>query len=195
MTEVDSKAGLMSVVPWAMASVRRPWAAVLAFSLLTVLCSQVRIPVPGSPVPMTLQLLAVLLAGYFLAPGAAALSMVLYLAAGTAGLPVFAGGSAGLFGLTGGYLLGFVLAAGAVSLIGRQSRSLARLAAAGAAGTTLVFVFGALWQVTWFEVSMADALRGGVLPFLPKAVFELGMALTVVYLFRGVPARRTADGS
>ncbi|MEE9294493.1 MAG: biotin transporter BioY [Phycisphaerae bacterium] len=173
----------------------RPWLAVLAFSLLTVLCSQVRIPVPGSPVPMTLQLLAVLLAGYFLAPGAAALSMVLYLAAGTAGLPVFAGGSAGLFGLTGGYLLGFVLAAGAVSLIGRRSRSLARLAAAGAVGTTLVFVFGALWQVAWFDVSMTDALGGGVLPFLPKAVFELGMALTVVSMLRGVVTRRSADGS
>ena len=90
-------------------------AGVIGFAVALAAASQVAIPVPGTSVPMTLQPLAVVLAGICLGPGAGAASMVLYLAAGAAGLPVFAPeglpGAARLVGPTGGYLLAYPLGA------------------------------------------------------------------------------------
>jgi len=84
-------------------------AGVIGFAVALAAASQVAIPVPGTSGPMTLQPLAVVLAGICLGPGAGAASMVLCLAAGASGLPVFAPeglpGVARLVGPTGGYLL------------------------------------------------------------------------------------------
>ena len=93
--------------------------AVVLGALLVALAAQVSIPLPGTPVPMTLQPMAVLLVGGLLGPQLGALSMILYLAMGAAGLPVFTPtvplvGVARLVGPTGGYLLAYPLAAYAV---------------------------------------------------------------------------------
>ena len=88
---------------------------VVGFAAALALASQVAIPVPGTPVPITLQPFVVVLAGLWLGPVAGAASMLLYLAAGALGLPVFAPmgamGVARLAGPTGGYLLAWPLAA------------------------------------------------------------------------------------
>lgn len=88
----------------------------LAFAMaaLTGLCAQIRIPVPGTPVPVTGQTFAVLMAGVVIGRRWGGVSQLLYVALGTCGLPWFSGFSGGagvLFGPTGGYLVGFVLAA------------------------------------------------------------------------------------
>ena len=89
-------------------------AGVIGFALLTALGAAVRIPLPFTPVPITLQTLFVLLAGVTLGPRLGAASMAFYLLLGTAGYHVFAGsercGLQTIFGPTGGYLLGFLLA-------------------------------------------------------------------------------------
>src|SRR5712671_675536 len=116
--------------------------AVALGALLVALAAQVSIPLPGTPVPMTLQPMAVLLVGGLLGARLGALSMILYLAMGAAGLPVFTPsplllpGIARLFGQTGGYLLAYPVAAwvvgtfvGAVS-DGRALRGRARLESA-----------------------------------------------------------------
>src|SRR5436190_23617310 len=99
-------------------SIRRA-AAVVSGALLVAGAAQISIPLPGTPVPMTLQPLAVLLVGGLLGARLGALSMILYLAMGAAGLPVFTPtvplvGFARLFGPTGGYLLAYPIAAYAV---------------------------------------------------------------------------------
>src|SRR5919108_894799 len=97
-------------------------AAVVLGALLVALAAQVSIPLPGTPVPMTLQPLAVLLVGGLLGGPLGALSMILYLAMGAAGLPVFTPtvplvGISRLLGPTGGYLLAYPVAAWAVGVI------------------------------------------------------------------------------
>ena len=160
----------------------RAVACVLGFCLLTALFAQVRVPIPGTMVPMTLQSTAVLLAGYCLSAPLAVAAMVLYVAAGLAGVPVFVPGSLGLTGITGGYIVGFVLGAAVVALLRGQSAGIARLVVAGAGGTVVIFVCGALWQMTFFDVGMVDVWAGGVLPFVPKAVVQIGVAVAAVRL-------------
>src|SRR5256714_3890691 len=90
-------------------------AAVVLGALVVAAAAQVAVPLPGTPVPMTLQPLAVLLVGGMLGPGLGAASLMLYLALGAAGLPVFTPiglpGVARLIGPTGGYLLSYPFAA------------------------------------------------------------------------------------
>ena len=96
---------------------------IVGFAVALALASQVAIPIPGTPVPITLQPLVVVLAGMWLGPVAGAASMILHLAAGAVGLPVFspygAPGLARFVGPTGGYLFAYPIAAfvaGALSL-------------------------------------------------------------------------------
>jgi len=160
--------------------------------LLTSLAAQVRIPVPGTEVPMTLQLAAVLLTGFVLTPPRAIAAMLLYLGLGGAGVPVFAPGSAGLAGSTGGYLVGFVAAAWLAGVLkGPREASLVRLLVAGAAGTAAVFICGIAWRA-WLAVFIGF-LGGdiwlvfvtGVVPFLPKAAVEIGCAAALAKIWRG----------
>src|SRR5687767_9135823 len=88
---------------------------IVGFAIALALASQVAVPIPGTPVPITLQPFVVVLAGLWLGPVAGASSMVLYLALGAAGLPVFspfgAPGIARFVGPTGGYLFAYPFAA------------------------------------------------------------------------------------
>src|SRR6185437_5810765 len=132
--------------------------------------SQVAIPVPGTSVPMTLQPLAVVLAGMCLGPAAGAASMVLYLAAGAAGLPVFAPeglpGVARLLGPTGGYLLAYPLGAYAAGWIARRRpRRFAWRVLAAACGIALIHA-GGVAQLAVLTGSLTRAFVLGSLPFL-----------------------------
>jgi len=158
---------------------------VLGCCCLIALAAHVRIPLPGTDVPMTLQLLAVLLTGFALSPGKAVAATVLYLALGVAGLPVFAPGSAGLFGPTGGYIAGFVVAGWLIArLRGDVGAGFYRLLIAGLTGTASVFVVGVAWRVLWFGGDVQLAAATGLVPFIPKAVVELFLALAVVTALR-----------
>ncbi|MCH8966803.1 MAG: biotin transporter BioY [Planctomycetes bacterium] len=163
---------------------------IVGCAVLLGLAAQVRIPLMGTPVPATLQLLAVLLAGYSLRPSRAAAGVVLYVAAGTLGLPVFAGGSAGLWGVTGGYIAGFVVAAWSISWLGgRSDASYVRLLVAGAVGTGIVFVFGLAWPLAFFVRDLATVVHMGLVPFAVKAVVEIFLAVTLVVTGRGLGRR------
>src|SRR5687768_10471551 len=109
-----------------LAGARIPAIGAIAFALVLAAASQVAIPLPGTPVPITLQPLVVVLAGLVLGPGAAAASMAMYLVAGAVGLPVFAPigapGIGRLFGPTGGYLLAYPAAAVVAGLLGWRPR-------------------------------------------------------------------------
>lgn len=155
----------------------RRTAGVLGFALLTALGARVSVPLPGTPVPFTFQVMAVLLAGWLLGPRLGAASQLTYLAAGAAGLPVFAagGGLAYLLGPTAGYLLAYPAAAWIVGAAAREDAGLGRQAAGLAGGVAAIHAGGAGWLAA--VAGHEAALAAGVLPFLGvdgiKALFVL----------------------
>jgi len=164
-------------------------ASILVFAGLMALAAQVRIPVPGTTVPMTLQSFAVLMAGFTLGPVAAVSAMLLYLICGVAGLPVFAPQSLGLAGDSGGYIVGFVLAAFLISLLrGPRNASAIRLVFAGLTGLTSLFACGLAWRYVFammFGLDAGYAVSSGLFPFLPKAIVELLLAVAIVRVLPG----------
>ncbi|HYO46439.1 MAG TPA: biotin transporter BioY [Gemmatimonadota bacterium] len=158
-------------------------AGILAFALLTALGAFVRIPLPFTPVPITLQTFFVLAAGIYLGSRDAALSQLGYLALGAVGLPVFAGGGAGMghfLGVTGGYLVAFPLAAAFVGAALRPGDSVARATAVCTAATLLILALGAAGVAAFLGVGTERAIALGVLPFLPGGAVKIAAAVSLV---------------
>lgn len=158
-------------------------AGVLAFALLTALGAFVRVPLPFTPVPITLQTFFVLAAGIYLGSRDAALSQFGYLALGAVGLPVFAGGGAGpghLLGATGGYLVAFPIAAAFVGAALKPGDSPVRATAVCVAATLLVLVLGAAGLAAFLGVGAERAIALGVLPFLPGGALKVAAAVGLV---------------
>lgn len=153
--------------------------AVLGFAVLTAVGARISVPLPGSPVPFTFQVVAVLAAGLLLGPRLGAASQLTYLAAGAAGLPVFAmgGGAAYLLGPTGGYLLAYPAAALVVGLIANRRESRILELAALLAGSAVIFVGGAAWLAA--TIGPAAALRTGVLPFVGVDLLKVALVFLV----------------
>jgi biotin transport system substrate-specific component len=151
-------------------------------ALVVALAAQVAVPVPFSPVPMTLQPLAVLVVGGLLGAAGGVSALVTYLVLGLVGLPVFAGGSAGvvhLIGPTGGYLLAFPVAAGvAGALAGRQAGVLRVLLACALA--MVVIHAGGVAQLALLGGNPAAAFRVGFVPFLTGDLLKVGLAAAVI---------------
>ena len=134
--------------------------------VLTSLAARVAIPVPGSPVPFTLQVLAVLLVGVALGPRLGAASMGAYLAAGAAGLPVFAagGGLPYLLGPTGGYLLALPAGAAVAGWAAWKRSSLAVHALGLISAVLVIHAGGVGWLVA--SLGLEEAVARGSIPFL-----------------------------
>jgi biotin transport system substrate-specific component len=154
-------------------------------ALLVAAAAQVAIPLPGTPVPMTLQPMAVLLVGGLLGPRLGALSMILYLAMGAAGLPVFTPsavllpGVGRLVGATGGYLLAYPVAAWAVGAVVADGSRVWRVACGVFAGLVLIHI-GGLAQLLIITHSLALAARFGTVPFLLGDFFKLAVLVPVL---------------
>jgi biotin transport system substrate-specific component len=151
---------------------------VLAGSALIALAAQVRIPLPFSPVPVTGQTFAVLLVAAALGRLGLA-SVIAYLAEGAFGLPVFAGGAVGvatIVGPTGGYLIGFALAAALVGSAAERGwdRHFATALAAMLLGEIAIYACGLAWLARFpLPVPLLDA---GLLPFIPGDLFKMVLA-------------------
>ncbi len=158
------------------------FAGIAAFALLTALGAFVRIPLPFTPVPVTLQTFFVLMAGVYLGGRDGAASQLAYLAVGAVGLPIFAGGAgaAHLLGPTGGYLMAFPIAAFLVGALVRPGDRLIRTLAVLVAATILIFALGAAWLARVLGVDAGRAVALGVLPFLPGAVLKIVTATLLV---------------
>ncbi|MFP4056584.1 MAG: biotin transporter BioY [Candidatus Brocadiia bacterium] len=138
------------------------------------LAAYARIPLPFTPVPITLQTFFVLVAGAGLGPQLGTVALSAYLVLGTLGLPLFTGA---WLGPTTGYLVGFVAAGWLVGTLVRRSASAStpRIVVAMAAGTLVIYVFGAAWLAV-LTGDVRTALVAGVLPFLPGDVVKLAAA-------------------
>ncbi len=150
------------------ASGRVALAGVVGFAIALAAASQVAIPLPGTPVPLTLQPMLVVLAGLWLGPRLAAASMVLYLTAGALGLPVFTPfglpGAARLLGPTGGYLLAYPAAAMLTGILAARLAGYPGRLVASVAGMAVLYV-GGLAQLMLLTGSATLAVVLGIVPF------------------------------
>ncbi|MGB8212447.1 MAG: biotin transporter BioY [Anaerolineales bacterium] len=142
---------------------------VIGGSLFVAGMAQIRIPLPFTPVPITGQTFAVLLVGAVFGTRRGIASLLLYLALGIMGLPFFAGGARGLaylLGPTGGYLVGFVIAAGLVGMLAARGmdRRIPSALLAFLAGEIVIYLFGVAWLSVFLGIQRA--IVGGLLPFL-----------------------------
>lgn len=161
----------------------------LSFNLLLIASAYVRIPLPFSPVPITGQTMAVLACGLFLGPVTGSLTVIAYLFEGALGLPVFAGGGAGLAhiaGPTGGYLLGFIPAAFIVGILSARVRSMTYLRLIGVLvlGVVIVYVPGLL--VLTLFVPDDIVLHTGLFPFLPGAAIKIVLTASALSAYKRI---------
>lgn len=174
------------VLEWA-----RQGALVVGASLFVALCARITLPLPFTPVPLTLQNFGVLLVGLLLGPRRAFAAMVLYLAEGAAGLPVFnsagPGGTLQLFGLTGGYLMAYPFVASLAGLLFERGRkTFARAVAAGIAAEVLLFAIG----ISWLAVatgSFKKAVFFGLYWFVFAEVIKVLLAAAVAVRIKRAP--------
>ncbi|WUR84330.1 biotin transporter BioY [Streptomyces phaeochromogenes] len=173
-----------------------PGSALLRDTLLVVggagitgLCAQISLHTPLSPVPFTLQTLAVLLAGTALGTARAATAMLLYLAAGTAGVPWFAGHTHGPGGPGFGYIIGFVLAAALVGELARRGNDRGILGTIGlmTLGNAVIYLAGTAWLAVDLHLGAQRAIALGVTPFLVTDALKTTLAAGLLPLaWRGV---------
>ncbi len=160
--------------------VARQVALVVGGSLVVALCARITIPIPHTPVPLTVQNFGVLLVGLMLGSRRGFAALALYLAEGAMGMPVFspggAGGIAQMLGVTGGFLLAYPLVAALAGYIFEHGRkTFARAALAGLAGEILLFASGLTWLAVLTH-SITQAFRWGLYWFLFAEVIKIMMA-------------------
>lgn len=158
---------------------------VVGFSIFMALCAQISIPLAWTPVPITGQTLGLLLTGAILGPRRGALALLLYLAEGAMGLPVFApsatlpGGVARLMGPTGGYLFALPLVAGLVGWLAERGwdRRIPSALLMFVLGNLVVYLIGASWlHMFKGTFGQASLMWAGVYPFLLGDAVKIGLA-------------------
>jgi biotin transport system substrate-specific component len=153
-------------------------ALVVGGAALVGISAQVAIPLPFTPVPLTLQTFAVLLVGASLGSLRGALSMVVYLLAGIVGVPWFAEGSSGFTSASFGYILGFIFAAFIVGRLAERGASTTALRTAGlmVVGNIAIYAVGVTWLKFAIDVDWATAMSLGVVPFLIGDAIKIALA-------------------
>jgi biotin transport system substrate-specific component len=163
----------------------------IAYDLLIVICgsflvglsAKIRIVLPFSPVPVTGQTFVVLMLGMLLGSYRGALTMLAYIIEGVLGLPVFTSlnGAAALFGPTGGYLAGFVVAA---YLVGRLAefgwdKRVSTAIAAMLIGDAVILAFGFIW-LTLLTIDVKRAFIAGFAAFIPGDILKIAIAAALL---------------
>ena len=148
-------------------------------------CSQISLPLPFSPVPFTLQTLAVMLAALILGPLYGGLALSVYVLAGCLGLPVFAQGAAGLgvvAGPTGGFLMAFIPAAFLIPWLQQKlpfAKGWLKRLLACIIGLCLIYLWGMFWLHWQTGMGIPAAFASGVLPFLPLEAVKILLAVKI----------------
>jgi biotin transport system substrate-specific component len=162
----------------------RDVALVVGSAAFVGVAAQVAIPLPFTPIPLSGQTFAVMLAVAALGPARGALGMLLYAVAGVAGLPWFAGHQSGWAIPSLGYVLGFILAAVVVGALARRGadRTVARTVGLMVVGNLCIYAIGVPWLMASVGADLGRALVLGVVPFL------IGDALKILLASLLLPA-------
>jgi biotin transport system substrate-specific component len=171
----------------------RQGALVVGASLFVALCARVTIPLPFTPVPLTLQNFGVLLVGLLLGSRRGCAALVLYLAEGALGLPVFnptgPGGTAQILGPTGGYLLSYPVVAGCAGFIfERCGRTFVSAAIAAFTADFFLFAGGLCWLSLWTH-SLAKAAYLGLYWFMAAEIIKVMMAAAIAVRWQRRPVK------
>jgi biotin transport system substrate-specific component len=171
---------------------------IAAGAIFIYLCALVSVAIPGNPVPYTLQNFGVLVVGGALGLWRGGAAALLYLVLGMIGLPFFAEGKGGLqiiWAGTGGYLIGFVLAAAVVGRLAELGwdRRIGGAIGATALGTLTIYAIGVPWLAVTMGKSLLWAIEFGLLPFLAVDVVKLLAAAAVFPAAWWVVGRRPSD--
>ena len=169
----------------------RQAAIIVGASFFVALCAHITVPLPFTPVPLTLQNLAVLIVGMTLGSRRGFAALALYLAEGASGLPVFnptgPGGIAQLLGPTGGFLLAYPFVAATAGWIFESGkRTFARASAAGVLAETLLFA-GGISRLAVLTHSFAQAVRFGFYWFVFAEIIKIMFAAAVAVRVRRSP--------
>src|SRR5687768_10876841 len=166
---------LADLVPGALA---RDVALVIAAAVLTGIAAQISIPLPFTPVPISLQTFTVLLAGAALGPIRAGIGMLLYLGVGVAGVPWFSERGSGWEFASFGYIVGFVLAAALVGWLARRGLDRSIVGAIGimVLGNLVIYAIGVAWLANFLGVDLPTALEFGEWPFLIGDALKIALA-------------------
>ena len=160
---------------------------IVTFAVAAAFSAQIAVPLPWTPVPVTLQPMIVILAGAMLGPRLGAIAMTAYVTFGAMGAPVFSNGGAGLgwlFGPTGGYLLAAPAAAFLVGMIAGRSGQAWRLIAGLLGGVATMYVGGVLQLMAYTGLDVQSALMAGVVPFVIGDLTKIGFAFFAVLAVR-----------
>jgi biotin transport system substrate-specific component len=158
----------------------RDIALILAGAALTALGAQISIETAASPVPITGQTLAVVVAGAALGANRGMLSQLLYVAAGLV-LPIYSDGASGwhvISGATGGYLVGFIVAAWLTGFLAerRWDRRFSSAVSAMLSGNVVIYLIGLPWLAIVLDTSLEKTLELGLYPFVAGDVLKLYLA-------------------
>ncbi len=155
--------------------------AVVLGSLFVAACAQIAIPLPWTPVPMTMQPFGVLLVGLLLGPWLGAAAMVAYLLEGAAGLPVFVAGFGGLvpLGPSAGYLLSYPAVAALTGWVFTRRAGLLNALLGAALGDALILLAGASWLAILTHGSPATVLPLAVMPFVAGDAIKVVLAALI----------------
>lgn len=155
---------------------------------LTCVLGPFSIPLPFSPVPLSLTMLAIFFSLYVIGMKLGTLSTLLYLLIGLVGLPVFSnfsGGAGKLLGPTGGYLIGFIfMALIAGFFIDKWPNHLLLGFLGMVLGTAVCYAFGTAWLAYQNHLTLKAALAAAVIPFIPGDIIKMVIAVTVGPIIR-----------
>ena len=165
------------------------------FAALTAIFAQVTIPLPISPVPITLQVLAVCLTSAILGSRLAFMSMLVYIAVGILGMPVFSGGASGLgvvMGPTGGYITGFLLSSYVTGkLVQRKPLpTLSNTLFAMFSGLLVIYATGMLQLSLVTGMPLQAAFMSGVVPFIGLDIIKIAVGAGVACSVRTILIRQ-----
>lgn len=181
------------------------------FAALTAVCGFISIPVPGTPIPIVLQNMLVVLTGLMLGPVWGVAATVLFLAAGALGLPVFSGGTGGfarLIGPTGGFLYGYALATLAAGLIAQRPKygvrtPVLRLVLATVLGFVVMYIPGVLHFMRVMDKTFSQTMTLCVVPYIPGDIVKMVVAVLLSsklrttassYIFNDDPEEDVSNG-
>ncbi len=165
-------------------------------SLLIALAAQIAVPLPGSPVPLTMQPLAVLLVGVVLGSWRGAAAAALYLLEGASGLPVFAQGHGGIFwltlGPTAGYLLSYPLAAFVAGWVSERGFGSTVLRSVAGMLAALAIIYAGGWSGLTMMSGTKAAFAMGIAPFLIADVIKVALGAALLPRAQRAIARLSA---
>lgn len=182
-SQPDTDTGSENCSNYSFFSLRR-WLQISLLVSLMIIGAWITIPLPFSPVPLTFQLLIVLLCPFILGSSGAFAAILLYLLMGSIGLPVFSGMHGGLHmlvGPTGGYLFGFLIVMPLMGALSKRNMLFSLIM-----GLLIIYACGVSYLAILTQISFSKALLLGFVPYLPLDILKILLVRLLLLKYKKV---------